>query len=158
VLKAFVNSEQNIETSADAFPWHETNTNVKTRDTCVIPACVRRRGTAEIHFQSSPLQLPDFASVERVPTVAAFGIVLAEWLLEGKRAIAVKTSSSLSWVQYAVIEALQISGRSESFVIAYGSEESLRDLIAAPCILATGFASRDAAMTSLRVQVAGQAA
>jgi len=47
--------------------------------------------------------------------------------------------------QYAVIEARWTEHPSERFVISYSDEESLRDLIAGPNILACGFASlRDA--------------
>jgi hypothetical protein len=47
--------------------------------------------------------------------------------------------------QYAVIEARWTERPSERFVISYSDEESLRDLIAGPNILACGFASlRDA--------------
>jgi hypothetical protein len=47
--------------------------------------------------------------------------------------------------QYAVIEARWAERPSERFVISYSDEESLRDLIAGPNILACGFASlRDA--------------
>ncbi|HEY6766658.1 MAG TPA: hypothetical protein VI386_18005 [Candidatus Sulfotelmatobacter sp.] len=45
-------------------------------------------------------------------------------------------------VRYAVIEVLQTETGHERIVIAYPSEESLRDLIAAPSIVAFGFASR----------------
>lgn len=47
--------------------------------------------------------------------------------------------------QYAVIEARSTERPSERFVISYSDEESLRDLIAGPNILACGLASlRDA--------------
>ena len=49
-------------------------------------------------------------------------------------------------VRYAVIEGLQTETGHERFVIAYPNEESLRDLIAAPSIVAFGFASRDEAI------------
>lgn len=45
-------------------------------------------------------------------------------------------------VRYAVIEGLQTETGHERFVIAYPNEQSLRDLIAAPSIVAFGFASR----------------
>ena len=45
-------------------------------------------------------------------------------------------------VRYAVIETLRAEGGSERFVLAYRNEQSLRDLIAAPCIAAFGFSSR----------------
>jgi hypothetical protein len=40
------------------------------------------------------------------------------------------------------------------FVIAYSSEESLRDLVAAPSIVAFGFASRDEAVVAGRASLA----
>jgi hypothetical protein len=43
---------------------------------------------------------------------------------------------------YAVLKGLESDGRRESFVIAYRDEQSLRELFAAACILATGFGSR----------------
>jgi hypothetical protein len=43
--------------------------------------------------------------------------------------------------QYAVIEAGRTEGPSERFVIAYPDEESLRELIAGPSIIACGFAN-----------------
>lgn len=49
-------------------------------------------------------------------------------------------------VRYAVIEVLQTETGRERIVIAYQSEESLRDLIAAPSIVALGLASRDEAV------------
>ena len=48
--------------------------------------------------------------------------------------------------RYAVIEVLQTETGHERIVIAYQSEESLRDLIAAPSIVALGLASRDEAV------------
>lgn len=47
--------------------------------------------------------------------------------------------------QYAVVEARWTEDRPERFIIAYRDEKSLRDLIAAPSILAIGFASREGA-------------
>jgi hypothetical protein len=46
-------------------------------------------------------------------------------------------------VQYAVIEAFRAEGGSECFVLSYRNEQSLRDLIAAPCIAAFGCSSRE---------------
>jgi hypothetical protein len=54
-----------------------------------------------------------------------------------------------SIAQYAVIEARRTEGPSERFVIAYPDEESLRELIAGPSIIACGFASREEALTSI---------
>jgi hypothetical protein len=49
-------------------------------------------------------------------------------------------------VRYAVIGVRQTETGPERIVIAYSSEESLRDLIAAPSIVAFGFASHDEAV------------
>ena len=59
-------------------------------------------------------------------------------------------------VRYAVIEAFRTEGGSGRFVLAYHNEQSLRDLIAAPCIAAFGFSSREeaAARTKLSVSMA----
>ena len=54
-----------------------------------------------------------------------------------------------SIAQYAVIEARRTEGPSECFVIAYPDEESLRDLIAGPSIIACGFASREEAQAKV---------
>jgi hypothetical protein len=51
-----------------------------------------------------------------------------------------------SGVQYAVIEGLRTETGHERLVIAYPNEHSLRDLIAAPSILAFGFSSREEAI------------
>ena len=51
--------------------------------------------------------------------------------------------------QYAVIEARRTEGPSERLVIAYPDEESLRELIAGPSIIACGFASREEAQTNI---------
>jgi hypothetical protein len=48
-----------------------------------------------------------------------------------------------SFAQYAVIKARRTEGPSECFVIAYPDEESLRDLIAGPGIIACRFATRE---------------
>jgi hypothetical protein len=58
--------------------------------------------------------------------------------------------------RYAVIEA----GHDERFVLSYREEKSLRDLIAAPSIIALGFASREQALSSIEgylPHVAGRA-
>jgi hypothetical protein len=52
-------------------------------------------------------------------------------------------------VRYAVIEARRLEGRPERLVIAYPDEDTLRDLLAAPSIIASGFASREAALASM---------
>jgi len=51
--------------------------------------------------------------------------------------------------QYAVIEARRTEGPSERFVIAYPDEESLRELIAGPSIIACGFAYREEAQANI---------
>jgi len=53
-----------------------------------------------------------------------------------------------SSVQYAVIEALRTETGPERFVIAYPNEKSLRDVIAAPSIIAFGFSSREEAVAN----------
>ena len=58
-----------------------------------------------------------------------------------------------SSVHYAVIAGLRTETGSERLVIAYSNEASLRDLIAAPSILATGFSSREEAVAGRRVSV-----
>jgi len=54
-----------------------------------------------------------------------------------------------SIAQYAVIEARRTEGPSERFVIAYPDEESLRELIAGPSIIACGFAYREEAQAKI---------
>jgi len=51
--------------------------------------------------------------------------------------------------RYAVIEARRAEGPSERFVIAYPDEESLRELIAGPSIIACGFDSREEAQVNV---------
>lgn len=58
-----------------------------------------------------------------------------------------------SGVQYAVIAGPRTEAGPERFVIAYSNEESLRDLIAAPSIIAIGFSSREHALASSRASV-----
>jgi hypothetical protein len=55
-----------------------------------------------------------------------------------------------SEMQFAVIEALQTEAGSERFVIAYGSEQALHDVIAEPCIIAFGFSSREEAAATAK--------
>jgi hypothetical protein len=57
-------------------------------------------------------------------------------------------------MQYAVIAGLRTEVGIERFVIAYPSEESLRDLIAAPSIIAAGFSSREEAAAGSMASVA----
>jgi hypothetical protein len=63
-----------------------------------------------------------------------------------------------SSAQYAVIEARRTEGPSERFVIAYPDEESLRELIAGPSIVACGFASREEAQTNIDTDFCSAAA
>lgn len=65
-------------------------------------------------------------------------------------------ASVVADVRYAVIEALRAEGGAERFVLAYRNEQSLRDLIAPPCIAAFGFSSREdaTARTKLGVSMA----
>jgi hypothetical protein len=55
-----------------------------------------------------------------------------------------------SGVQYAIIAALRTETGPERLVIEYTNQESLSDLIAAPSIIAAGFASREDAVASGR--------
>jgi hypothetical protein len=55
-----------------------------------------------------------------------------------------------SCVHYALIAGLRTETGLESFVIAYQSESALRDLIAAPSIIAAGFSSREEAAAGSR--------
>jgi len=54
-----------------------------------------------------------------------------------------------SIAQYAVIEARRTEGPSECFVIAYRDEDSLRELIAGPSIIAFGFANGEEARANI---------
>jgi hypothetical protein len=65
----------------------------------------------------------------------------------------VNTVVDSSSVHYAVIAGLRTETGPERLVIAYSNEASLRDLIAAPSILATGFSSREEAVAGRRVSV-----
>src|SRR6202007_2983028 len=56
-------------------------------------------------------------------------------------------------VQYAVIAGLRTETGPERLVIAYPNEKSLRDLIAAPSIIAAGFSSREEAVAGGRAFV-----
>jgi hypothetical protein len=55
-------------------------------------------------------------------------------------------------VRYALIEGFRTETGHEHIVIAYPNEKSLRDLFAAPSIVASGFATRDEAVRSLRTR------
>jgi hypothetical protein len=56
-------------------------------------------------------------------------------------------------VKYAVIAGLRTETGPERLVIAYPNQESLRDLIAAPSIIAIGFSSREEAVAGGRAPV-----
>ncbi len=56
--------------------------------------------------------------------------------------------------RYAVIEAILSQGGRERFTIAYSNERSLRDVVAAVCILETGFLSREDATQACAEPVA----
>ena len=58
-----------------------------------------------------------------------------------------------SGMQYAVIAGLRTETGPERLVIAYPNEKSLRDLIAAPSIIAAGFSSREEAVAGGRAFV-----
>ena len=64
----------------------------------------------------------------------------------------------ISLVRYAVIEALKVDTDPERFVIAYRTEQALHDVIAAPCIIARGFSSREEAEASTKVCLSAAAA
>jgi hypothetical protein len=72
--------------------------------------------------------------------------------------LVVNTLSESSSVRYAVIEALRNESSSEQFVIAYRNEQLLREFVAAPCIIATGFLSRYEAAKNLKTFIASTAA
>ena len=65
---------------------------------------------------------------------------------EKKTAVATEESQS---ERYAVIGVRWYEVFPE-LVVAYRDEESLRELIAAPCIIGIGFGSREAALTETR--------
>jgi hypothetical protein len=62
-----------------------------------------------------------------------------------------------STVRYAVIQASSNNDRPERLVIAYQDENCLRDLIASPSIIGSGFASREEAMANLEGHISGAA-
>jgi hypothetical protein len=63
-----------------------------------------------------------------------------------------------SSVHYAIIEALRTETGPERFVIAYRSEKSLRDVIAASSIIAFGFSSREEAVANTKACFSAAAA
>jgi hypothetical protein len=81
------------------------------------------------------------------------GIPLATDDYVSGRVVIMNALFGSSRVQYAVIEAIEPGGGCEHFVIAYRDEQLLREWIAAPCIVATGFASRNAALMKARAQI-----
>lgn len=60
----------------------------------------------------------------------------------------VNDSVDVSGVRYAVLEVLRTEGGLERFVVGYRNEHSLHEVIAAPCIVAFGFSSREEAAGS----------
>ncbi len=54
---------------------------------------------------------------------------------------------------YAVVEAIQTEAAPERFVITYRNERSLYDVLAASCIIAFGFSSREEALASAKTCV-----
>ena len=56
-----------------------------------------------------------------------------------------KTQNDESRTLYAAIQARCPDRPAERFVISYTSEQALRDLLAAPSIVATGYTSRECA-------------
>jgi hypothetical protein len=63
---------------------------------------------------------------------------------------AVYESADSSSEQFAVIESRWTDRRPDRFVLVYRDEESLRELIATPSIIALGFTSREDALNRLR--------
>jgi hypothetical protein len=61
-------------------------------------------------------------------------------------------------LRYAVIEALRTDADPERFVVAYRTEQALHNVIAAPCIVAFGFFSREEAEASIEPCVSAAAA
>jgi hypothetical protein len=73
--------------------------------------------------------------------------------VSGREEAVVNDLINSSSVQYAVIEVLHTETSPERLVIAYPNEQTLRDLIAVPSIVALGFASREEAIAGSRVCV-----
>jgi len=65
----------------------------------------------------------------------------------------VKQGVDSSGMQYAVIAGLRTESGPERLVIAYPSEKSLRELIAAASIIAVGFSSREEAVAGGRASM-----
>jgi hypothetical protein len=72
--------------------------------------------------------------------------------------MAVTNLVEYSDVLYAVIRAFQTDAGSECFVIAYPNQQTLHDVIAARCIVAFGFSSREEAVGRLKDAVPAAAA
>jgi len=64
----------------------------------------------------------------------------------------------ISRLRYAVIEALRTEADPERLIIAYPTEQALHNVIAARCIIAFGFSSREEAEVSARACVSAAAA
>jgi hypothetical protein len=116
---------------------------LETRRCSSVPAGSRRRASVVCGAQ--------FGARTR------FGILLATTLMsrflgmDGRGAVV--NALVVADVRYAVVEALRTEGGSERFVLAYRNERSLRDLIAAPCIAAFGFSSREDATAKTKHSV-----
>ena len=63
-----------------------------------------------------------------------------------------------SGITIAMKEALRTQAGPERFVIAYRNEQSLHEVMAAPCIIAFGFSSREEASASTKACVSAAAA
>jgi len=72
--------------------------------------------------------------------------------------MAVNGLIDFSGLRYAVIEALRTGVDPERLVIAYPTEQALHNVIAARCIIAFGFSSREEAEVSARACVSAAAA
>ena len=64
---------------------------------------------------------------------------------------AVYESADSSSEQFAVIESRWTDRRPDRFVLVYRDEESLRELIATPSIIALGFTSREDALKQIEI-------
>ena len=108
-----------------------------------------------------------FPSVTRAKFIVsskAFGLTLATsegvscpTETGGTRGAVVNKLLEFSEMRYAVIEAPQIESGPERFVVAYYTEQSLREFIAAPRIIAIGFSSRAEAVARSEASPAGGA-
>jgi hypothetical protein len=64
----------------------------------------------------------------------------------------------ISGLRYAVIEAVRTEADPERLVIAYPTEQALHNVIAARCIIAFGFSSREEAEAGATACVSAAAA